>query len=288
MNTINTKSDQAFKIVFGENPHLLISLLNNLLPLQHPIISIEYLTPEIAPDLKDGKNSIVDVRCTDNHGRHFIVEMQVGKQAGFVKRVLLNTTKVYSRQLLKEQPFSMTQPVYSLNLLDHSLKVNNNEWYHHYAITNRIDQNDSWEDIHIIFIELPKWKKSNKFDLTNPKDRWLMYFTQPHAFDRLSKEERTKYNEVFEAMEALKAQNCSIEKLIAYENYIDGVNQYITTMEHERQEGREEGLKEGLKEGVNVTTQIIQALKLGKETPEQIANRLKVDLELVSQLAKLL
>jgi predicted transposase/invertase (TIGR01784 family) len=280
MNIINTKSDQAFKIVFGEKPHLLISLLNNLLPLQHPIVSIEYLTPEISPELKDGKNSIVDVRCTDNHGRHFIVEMQIGKQAGFVKRVILNTTKVYSRQLLKDKRFALTQPVYSLNLLDHTITNNNIEWYHHYSFSNRNDHSDIWEDIQIIFIELPKWKKSNKFDLTNPKDRWLMYFTKPDAFDRLSKEERAKYNEVCEAMDTLIAQNCSIEKLIAYENYIDGVNQYITTMEHERQEG--------MLEGVNISLQIVEALKKNIETSEQIASRLKVDLALVTQLKQVL
>jgi predicted transposase/invertase (TIGR01784 family) len=280
MNIINTKSDQAFKIVFGEKPHLLISLLNNLLPLQHPIVSIEYLTPEISPELKDGKNSIVDVRCTDNHGRHFIVEMQIGKQAGFVKRVILNTTKVYSRQLLKDKRFALTQPVYSLNLLDHTITNNNIEWYHHYSFSNRNDHSDIWEDIQIIFIELPKWKKRNKFDLTNPKDRWLMYFTKPDAFDRLSKEERAKYNDVCEAMDTLIAQNCSIEKLIAYENYIDGVNQYITTMEHERQEG--------MLEGVNISLQIVEALKKNIETSEQIASRLKVDLALVTQLKQVL
>jgi hypothetical protein len=107
-----------------------------------------------------------------------------------------------------------------------------------------------------------------------------MYFTKPDAFDRLSKEERAKYNDVCEAMDTLIAQNCSIEKLIAYENYIDGVNQYITTMEHERQEG--------MLEGVNISLQIVEALKKNIETSEQIASRLKVDLALVTQLKQVL
>jgi predicted transposase/invertase (TIGR01784 family) len=97
MNIIDSKSDLGFKKVFAERPHLLMSLLNNLLPLSHPIASLEYLSPELTPDQEDGKNTIVDVRCTDTHGRHFIVEMQVSKQAGFVKRVITNMTKVYSR-----------------------------------------------------------------------------------------------------------------------------------------------------------------------------------------------
>ena len=137
MNIIDSKSDLGFKKVFGERPHLLMSLLNNLLPLSHPIISLEYLSPELTPDYNDGKNTIVDVRCTDTHGRHFIVEMQVSKQAGFVKRVITNMTKVYSRQLSKIEQFITAQPVYSLNLLDHTLSSNENKWYHHYSLTER-------------------------------------------------------------------------------------------------------------------------------------------------------
>ena len=69
MKIIDTKSDLGFKKVFGEKPHLLMSLLNNLLPLPYPIFSIQYLSPEIVPDMHDVKNSIVDVRCTDKHSR---------------------------------------------------------------------------------------------------------------------------------------------------------------------------------------------------------------------------
>jgi hypothetical protein len=37
MNIIDSKSDLGFKKVFAERPHLLMSLLNNLLPLSNPI-----------------------------------------------------------------------------------------------------------------------------------------------------------------------------------------------------------------------------------------------------------
>ncbi len=122
MQLIDTKSDKSFKMVFGERPHILMSLLNNFLPLEYPIIELTYLNPEIIPDLEDGKNSIVDVRCKDSHGRHFIVEMQIGKQTGFIKRVLLNTSKVYARQLTQKDKYNLVQPVYSLNLLDHKIE----------------------------------------------------------------------------------------------------------------------------------------------------------------------
>ena len=278
MNIIDTKSDLGFKKVFGEKPHLLMSLLNNLLPLSEPIVSIQYLTPEIIPDQKDGKNSIVDVRCTDNGGRHFIVEMQVGRQSGYTKRVLTNATKIYSRQLTKEAHFNMAQPVYSLNILDHRYKLNDQHWYHHYLFTSKSDYNDIWEDLQIILIELPKWRKMNKFDLNNPQDRWLMYFTEPNAFDRLSETERSRYDEIYEAMETLEVQNFTPEQILGYELYIDNIRQYVTTMTVERQEGKQEGLE--------VSLEIIDALKRNEESPEEIAQRLHVSLDMVLRLKR--
>jgi hypothetical protein len=129
------------------------------------------------------------------------------------------------------------------------------------------------DDIQIIMIELPKWRKIGKFDLNNPKDRWLMYFTNPHAFDRLTQEERAKYDEIYEALESVEAKNFSPERLYAYELYIDNIRQYVTTMESERLEGRKEGKEEGINEGLYISLQIIDALKQYQESPEEIALR---------------
>ena len=130
MEIISTTSALGFKTVFGERQHLLMNLLNTFLPLPHPIVEVNYLNSEIIPEKKDGKNGIVDVHCKDSHGRQFIVEMQIGKQASFIKRALINTSKVYSRQLTKEQHYRMAQPVYSLNLLDHQIDEDETIWYH--------------------------------------------------------------------------------------------------------------------------------------------------------------
>ena len=76
---LNPKADLTFKKVFGEHPDLVMSLLNALLPLDEgkQIEHVEYLTPEMVPENPGKKNSIVDVRCRETGGRHFIVEMQM-------------------------------------------------------------------------------------------------------------------------------------------------------------------------------------------------------------------
>jgi hypothetical protein len=75
---LDPKNDFTFKRIFGEHPDLLKSFLNALMPLKEnqQIESLEYLPAEQVPDNPLRKNSIVDVRCRDNAGRHFIVEMQ--------------------------------------------------------------------------------------------------------------------------------------------------------------------------------------------------------------------
>jgi len=98
---LNPKADLTFKLVFGEHKDLTMSFLNALLPLAEdaPITSIEYEAPEMVPEKDGGKNSIVDVRCIDARGRHFIVEMQMSWNEEFKKRIIMNTSKAVMKQV---------------------------------------------------------------------------------------------------------------------------------------------------------------------------------------------
>ena len=87
---MDPKADLTFKRVFGEHPDLVRSFLNALLPLEagEEIERVEYLPAELVPENPLRKNSIVDVRCRDNRGRQFIVEMQMAWSPEFRQRVL--------------------------------------------------------------------------------------------------------------------------------------------------------------------------------------------------------
>ena len=97
------KTDVIFKKIFGQKAHknLLLELLNSLLELDeaHRIVDIDYLTPEQLPPRHDLKLSILDVKCTDARGTHYVVEMQVIAVEGFQKRVVYNACKAYVLQL---------------------------------------------------------------------------------------------------------------------------------------------------------------------------------------------
>jgi len=107
MKYLDPKNDLTFKCVFGEHKHLCMSLINSMLPLPKPIVSIEYQTGELISELPEVlRHSVVDVRCTDSEDRQFIVEMQLYFSELFRRRVLLNASKAYVMQLKKADEYN--------------------------------------------------------------------------------------------------------------------------------------------------------------------------------------
>ena len=108
MKYLDPKADLTFKKIFGNHPKRLISLLNALLPLseEEQIHEIKYLPTELVPQLEGGKNTIVDVLCTDVRGRKFCVEMQMEWSDAFQQRVLFNASKLYVSQAKKGGKYS--------------------------------------------------------------------------------------------------------------------------------------------------------------------------------------
>ena len=136
---LNPKADLTFKKIFGEHPHLVISLLNAMLPLQdgERVERIEYWPAEKIPRRTAAeKDSIVDVCCHDNKKREFIVEMQMTWTESFKKRVLLNASKAYVAQTEAGEPYRLLQPVYALNFVNAPMNIDAEGYYHHYQLVH--------------------------------------------------------------------------------------------------------------------------------------------------------
>ncbi|MCR8919456.1 Rpn family recombination-promoting nuclease/putative transposase, partial [Bacteroides sp. ET225] len=121
------------------------------------ITELEYLPAEMVPDNPLRKNSIVDVRCRDNRGRHFIVEMQMVWSQEFRQRVLFNASKAYVRQIEKGNDYSLLQPVYSLNLVNEVFEPELREFYHYYRLVHVEHTEKVIDGLHLVFVELPKF-----------------------------------------------------------------------------------------------------------------------------------
>ena len=153
-----------------------------------------------------------------------------------------------------------------------------------YALTNQQDFAKTIDQMHILLIELPKWKNLNKFDMDVPLDRWLIYFTEPTHFTKMTKEELKRFNEISEAVELLEPTNFTPEQLRAYDRYLDNIRTYESNM----YEAKLEAFTEGEAKGSNQTLSIIKDLKDPSNTIESIAEKYGVSVEFVKEAQALL
>ena len=248
---LSPKADLTFKLVFAEHKDLMMSLLNALLPLAEdaPITYIEYETPEMAPERKDGKNSIVDVRCKDAKGRHFLVEMQMNWDEEFKKRVIMNASKAVMKQVGTAKLYTLIQPVFSLNLLN--AKMNGEapeEFYHDYAILNVDHPECSLDYLRFVFVELPKFQPRNIME-KKMAVLWLRFLTEINEDTVEAPAELLENEEISKALRIVEKSAMSEGQLYAYERFWDAVNNEHVLMEGRYKEGMADGLEKGRAEG---------------------------------------
>lgn len=219
---VDPKADLTFKKVFGEHSDLLASLLNALLPLPEDgkIVSIEYLPPEIVPDDPLHKDSIVDVRCKDQNGRQFIVEMQMIWSPDYNQRALFNAAKAYSRELPAGGNYRNFKTVYSLNLLNDNLDLDVPQWYHHYRLEHREVKGETIDGIQLVFVELKKFTPH-----TWPERKmavlWLRFLTEINGKIRKAPPELEENPEVRKALEMVEVAALTPEERAKYDGFQD-------------------------------------------------------------------
>ena len=221
---LDPKADVTFKKVFGEHKNLVISLLNALLPLDDgkKVETIEYLPSELVPRTPTSKNTIVDVRCEETGGRKFIVEMQMNWTADFRERVLFNASKAYVRQLDKSEKYNLLQPVYALNFVNKVFEPGMDGYYHYYRMVHAQDSGKVLEGLHLVFVELPKFKAKN---LTEKKMRvlWLRFLTEIDENAKSAPSDLLENPQTSQALEILDESAYSEAEMLDYDRYWDQV-----------------------------------------------------------------
>ncbi|MBQ9432386.1 MAG: Rpn family recombination-promoting nuclease/putative transposase [Kiritimatiellae bacterium] len=237
---LDPKADVTFKKVFGEHKNLVMSLLNALLPLDEgkQVESIEYLPSELVPRTPTSKNTIVDVWCEETGGRKFIVEMQMNWTADFRERVLFNASKAYVRQLDKSEQYNLLQPVYALNFVNKVFEPGMDGYYHYYRMVHSQDSGKVLEGLHLVFIELPKFKAKN---LTEKRMQvlWLRFLTEIDEKSRRPPAELLENPQTNQALEILEESAYSEAEMLDYDRYWDQVRRDKALMD-ERDAARAE------------------------------------------------
>ena len=227
---LDPRADLTFKKIFGEHKHLVISLLNALLPLKDDerVESIEYWPADQIPERTEAeKYSIVDVCCKDNKQREFIVEMQMTWTESFKKRVLLNASKAYVAQTNKGMNYKTLQPVYALNFVNASFMKDVDDYYHYYHLVHDKYTDKVIDGLHLIFVELPKFKPQTISE-RKMQVLWLRFLTEINDRTQEVPAELLENAEVSEALEILERAAFTDAEMRAYDKFWDSISSWRT------------------------------------------------------------
>ena len=253
---LDPKADLTFKKVFGEHPDLVISFLNALLPFKHEeemIQSVVYLQPDMVPENPLRKYSIVDVRCRDNRGRQFIVEMQMVWSPEFQQRVMFNSAKAYVRQLGKGENYALLEPVYSLNIVNDVFEKDIPEYYHYYRMVHEMYSERVIDGLHLVFVELPKFTPQT---ISEKKMHvlWLRYLTEIKSSIYEAPADLLNNPEISKALSVVEQSAYTPEQLLGYEKFWDIISTektyYGSALKHGLEQGMKQGLEQGLEQGM--------------------------------------
>lgn len=246
---LDPRADLVFKKIFGHNEDLVKSFLNSLLPLREDqlIEKVDYLPSEQIPRTPFQKYSIVDVRCMDQKGRIFIVELQMGWSDGFKARLQFGASKAYVQQLQKGEHYHLLNPVYGLALIGEIFDKQSKDWYHHYKMVNVKETGQHIEGLELIFVELPKFK------ITTPWERklgilWLRFLNEISTLREIPNE-FIEIPEIHKAIELTQEASYSEEELAQYDGYWDQVSIEKTLRYDALLEGEAMGIQKGREEG---------------------------------------
>jgi predicted transposase/invertase (TIGR01784 family) len=266
------KTDFIFKRIFGSEPHkhLLIKLLNVLLELEEGqlIEDLSYLAAEQQVPLEEMKLSIVDVRCVDQQGVRYVVEMQLFNVAGLEERVVYNASKAFTLQLKTAEDYSQLRGVVGVTICDFCLWSDSPEpdaftlpvggrpeegtvpMLSRWKMQEQHSGTLGLPQVQYVFLELPKYAAGPH--PVNLVDKWALFFRDAENLDVIPPElDEEPFREAFEIARIAQLSEAEYE---FYERQKmaeqDGRGMLIKAREEGRQEGRVEGEENAYRKNV--------------------------------------
>ena len=181
---INPRTDYAFKKIFWSetSKDILISFLNAILDFsgtKNEIEEVEILDPYNAPKIKWLKDTYLDVTVYTKWWKTIIIEMQVLNVKWFDKRVLYNLCKKYANQIDEWEDYLKLKPVIALTITDFVMfeELSEKQYISKHIIKEKESNKIYNGDLELVFLELPKFKKSLE-ELKTIQDKWIYFMRE--------------------------------------------------------------------------------------------------------------
>ena len=132
------------------------------------------------PEIASKKQSIVDVLCVDEHGKKYIVEMQVARTTGFEKRAQYYAAKAYVEQLNQSEAYENLKEIIFLAITDFVMFADKQNYKSDHVILDRDSYEQNLKDFSFTFVELPKFHLSID-QLNTMTEKWCYFFKHADA-----------------------------------------------------------------------------------------------------------
>ena len=209
------------------------------------------------------KESILDIKATDESGKIFNVEVQTSGTGLFNHRTLYYWARLYSSQLHEGDIYSKLYPAICINILDFKL-FNDFEKYHSTFMVREKDNPEYFLSEHLVihFLELPKLKG---LEAGKKLTQWLYYLNNEGKEDKIMQILLKENKNIARAHEQYIAFTKDEELMDAYEAHIKWKKDYNTGIFNAKEEGIKEGIEEGIEKGIKTNQEKIAVKMLQKD-----------------------
>ena len=259
---VNPLSDSGFKAIFcdPQNKRDLIAMLNVFLrPVGRHVEDLEYATTELPGVTLSNKASRVDLRCTDETGRRFIVEVQRSAQPRFFRRCVYYASRIYAlgSERGDGQRYELL-PVYLVALTDRDFgfERSRREWRERYTsvytFREKCTGQEEDETISIIFVELNRFGKVRYEECATDEERWCWTLKNMAGIGRSPDEAGATLMllpELEHLLESGRIAGFSKDKRAKYDADMITEMDYQNILATAREQGHDAGFAEGESKG---------------------------------------
>ena len=212
----------AFKKMFATeaSKDVLISFLNSVFKGHRHVADLVYVDDKHQGKGLSNGELLLDLLCTDDEGKSFDVELQVGRHQDFEERAIFHAFRLMQKQRFeKPKDIAASEPlrdVYVIALLEDCIEgMPSDKYKHHVCICGTSEGEADDEQLNIVFIELPKFMKTCG-ELETELDQWVYVFKNMGNIDALPVSMQQK---VFETLFSIAERSkLSDEESIAYDS----------------------------------------------------------------------
>ncbi len=293
---LDPRNDLAFKRIFGtvRNSDILIHFLNDILELkQDPIKTVTFLKVNQDPVIAAERQSIVDVMCEDEKNNKFIIEMQLSRESGFIKRAQYYASKTYINQRDDGVAYKDLQNVRFLAIYDETLFSKKPGYISHHEMRDIKTQENDLDSFKFVFLELSKFTNTIE-NLKTLTEKWAYFFK--HATETTEEDlaQIVGADSIIEqAYKELDRFGWSKEDLMEYDAVDMKIESIRDGMEGSFSEGMEKGEAIGIEKGEAIGME--KGREEGREEADTIRvrktvlnmHKLGIDIDIISKTTEL-